>query len=96
MPVPVSKAPLANHMKYGANKSLLLLAMVTGGAMVIVFFWAGLPTETTTEVLRLLASALGFGIVVFGITFAMFCVFYNLIVVVRRYIHDRFYRTPTL
>ena len=83
-------------MKYSANKSLLLFAIVMGGAMAIVFFWAGLPTETTSEILMLFAKALGFGFVVFGTTFAMFWVFYKLIVGIGRYIHDRFYRTPTL
>ena len=83
-------------MKYGVNKSLLLLAIVMGGAMAVVIFWAGLPTHTTSGVLKLLANALGFGVVVSGITFVMFWIFYKLIVGVGRYIHDRFYRTPTL
>ena len=83
-------------MKYSANKSLLLLAIVMGGAMSIVGVWAGLPTETMPELLKLLANALGFGVVVSGMTFAMLWVFYKLIVGVGRYIHDRFYRTPTL
>lgn len=39
----------ANLMKYGANKSLLLFAIVMGGTMSIVFLWAGLPTETASE-----------------------------------------------
>ena len=64
--------------------------------MAIVFFWAGLPAETTSELLKLIASALGFGVVLAGMTFAMFWVFYKLIVGVGRYVHDRFYRTPTL
>ena len=89
-------APIANHMKYGANKTLLLLAVVMGGAMAIVFFWAGLPTETISGLIEFLASALGFGIVLSGMTFAIFWVFYKLIVAVGKYIHDRFYRTPTL
>ena len=83
-------------MKNGANRSLLISAIVMGGAMAVVFFWAGLPTETPTELLGLLASTLGFGIVLSGMAFAMFWVFYKLIVRVGRYIHDRFYRSPTL
>ena len=83
-------------MKYSANKTLLLLAIVMGGAMAIVGVWAGLPTETMPELLKLLMTALRFGVAVFGMTFAIFWVFHKLIVGVGRYIHDRFYRTPTL
>ena len=83
-------------MKYGANKSLLLLAIVMGGAMSIVIFWTGLPTDTASELLKLLANALGSGVVVSVVTFVMFWIFYKLIFGIGRYIHDRFYRTPTL
>ena len=86
----------ANHMKNGANKSLLLFAIIMGGAMAAVFFWTGLPAERTSELIEILANALGFGVVVTGTTFAMFWFFYKLIVGVGRYIYDRFYRTPTL
>jgi hypothetical protein len=88
--------PVANRMKYSANKLLLLLAIVMGGVMSIVGVWAGLPAETVLELLKLLVNALGIGVVVSGMTFAMSWVFYKLIGAVGTYIHDRFYRTPTL
>ena len=64
--------------------------------MSIVAFWSGLPTEAASELLLLLANALGFGIVVSLTTFVMFWALYKLIVGIGRYIHDRIYRTPTL
>jgi drug/metabolite transporter (DMT)-like permease len=94
----VANREIANEksVKYGANKFLLLLAIVMGGAMSIVFLWAGPPTETTSELLERVGNALGFGVVVAVMTFIMFWVFYKLVVGISRYIHDRFYRTPTL
>lgn len=83
-------------MKYSATKALLLVAIIMGGAMSIVAFWASLPTKTPAELFVLLANALGFGIVISLTTFVMFWIFYKLIVGIGRYIHDRFYRTPTL
>ena len=81
---------------YSANKLLALFAVVMGGSMSITFIWAGLPKESVAETLGLVAEALGFGVVISVMTFAMFWIFYKLIVGVGRYIHDRFYRTPTL
>lgn len=82
---------------YSANKILTLIAIVMGGAMSIVFFWAGLPKkETATEVSGLLVETVGVWFVISVSTFAVFWTFYKLIVGVGRYVHDRFYRTPTL
>lgn len=83
-------------MKYSANKSLFLFAIIMGGTMSLVFIWAGLPEESISGFLALLANALGFGLVTSTMTFIMFWIFYKLIVGIGRYIHDRFYRTPTL
>ena len=83
-------------MRYSANKNLLLLAVVLGGSASMAFFWAGFPTETTSDTLLLLARAIGFWLVFSAMTFVMFWIFYRLIVGIGRYIHDRFYRTPTL
>ena len=82
--------------RYSANKILILLAVVMGGAMSVTFIWAGLPKESATEILKLLAEAVGAWIVISSMTFAMLWFFYKLIVGIGRYIHDRFYRTPTL
>jgi hypothetical protein len=62
----------------------------------MVFIWASLPTESISETLSLLAGAIGFWLMTSAITFVMFWISYKLIVGVGRYIHDRFYRTPTL
>ena len=83
-------------MRYSANKTLLMLAVIMGGSTSIAFVWTGFPTETASETLGLLANGLGFWFVTSALTFVMFWIFYKLIVGVGRYIHDRFYRTPTL
>ena len=83
-------------MKYSANKNLLILAVIMGGTSSIVFVWAGLPTETLAETLRLLANAVGAWLMISALTFVMFWIFYKLIFGIGRYIYDRFYRTPTL
>lgn len=67
-----------------------------GATNAIVFMWASLPAENTSEVLKLFANALGFFVVISAVTFVMFWIFYKLIVGVGGYIYDRFYRTPTL
>lgn len=82
--------------QYSANKILVLLAVVMGGAISITFIWADLPKETVVEVLKLVAEAVGVWAVISLMTFAMFWIFYKLISGIGRYIHDRFYRTPTL
>lgn len=82
--------------RYSANSILILLAVVMGGAMAVTFIWAGLPRESVIEILKLLAEAVGAWIVISLMTFAMFWLFYKLVVGIGRYIHDRFYRTPTL
>ncbi len=83
-------------MKYSANKTLLILAVTMGGSSSTVFIWAGLPKETLTEILLLLANAMGAWLMISVLTFVMFWIFYKLIVGVGRDIYDRFYRTPTL
>ena len=83
-------------MRYSANKTLLILAVVMGGTSSILFVWASLPTERISETLALLVNALGVWLVISALTFAMFWFFYKLISGVGRYIYDRFYRTPTL
>lgn len=82
--------------RHSANKILVLLAVVMGGAMSITFFWAGLPKESATEILKLLAESLGAWVIISLVTFAMFWFFYKLIMGIGRYVYDRFYRTPTL
>ena len=82
--------------QYSANKFLVLFAAVFGGAMSVTFIWANLPKGSALEILGFLTKAMGVWIVVSVMTFAMFWFFYKLIVVIGRYIHDRFYRTPTL
>ena len=83
-------------MRYSANKSLLMIAVIVGGSTAVVFFWESLPTKSASETFALLANAFGFWVVSSALTFVMIWVFFKLIVGVGRYIYDRFYRTPTL
>lgn len=83
-------------MRYSANKTLLILAVIMGGSTSVAFLWASLPTESMSATLALLANALGFWFVISAMTFVMFWMFYKLIISVGRNIHDRFYRAPTL
>ncbi len=83
-------------MRYGAYKSLVILAVILGGSASAVFVWSRLPAETLSGTLALLANALGVWLATSALTFIMLWIFYKLIVGIGRYIYDRFYRTPTL
>ena len=86
----------STQMTKKSTKTILVIAALLGSQTAAIMLWQELPSETLSDGIRIVFTALAGWLFTAVVIFVMTWLFFNLLFAFGRWVWERFYRTPTL